>query len=596
MNEKRKRPAYSLFNNLSYILGNMWKWQKGLTVFTFLRSPLVVITSFTAIYLSKEVVGAVTQNSTPNEVLFVIASISSVLLVSLITEKYLDAQLQKFMHIHDFRYQMVMLDKCISTDYENMECAAGLTRVSKAMENSGSDDRGARLIARVLSSFAANMIGVIAYAAILFRLSAWILSAVTLTTLSGFFILNVTASWSYRNKDNWKVYDRKLNYLRENSGDFTRAKDIRLYGMTDWFRGVFAATLSDRMKWYKKEQTLGFGTDVLRALLSLLREGIAYGYLVCLIFAKNLTVADFVFYFGVIGGFSSWLNGIVGDFNSINRFHLSFSEMREYLDYPDKSNHGVGIPLPNDTFSIAFRNVSYRYQDSGEDTIRNLSFTIEKGEKLAIVGLNGAGKTTLVKLMCGLYNPIEGEILINGQPVNTYNREEYYSLFSVVFQEIFVMPMSIARNVSSATEDDTDRQRVRDAVALAGLSSKVDRLPKGIDTKLIKSVYDDAVNFSGGETQKLALARALYKNGKALILDEPTAALDPIAESNIYAEYNRMTSGNTSVFISHRLASTRFCDRIFFLEKGKIIECGSHDELMSRKGKYYEMFEIQSHY
>jgi ABC-type multidrug transport system fused ATPase/permease subunit len=180
--------------------------------------------------------------------------------------------------------------------------------------------------------------------------------------------------------------------------------------------------------------------------------------------------------------------------------------------------------------------------------------------------------------------------------LNAYNREEYYTLFSAVFQDIFVLPLSIAKNVSASVDNEIDRQKLRDTLAFAGLETKIVSLPDGMDTKLIKSVYDDAVDFSGGEMQKLALARALYKGGKALILDEPTAALDPIAESGIYMEYNRMTAGRTSVFISHRLASTRFCDRIFFLEDGKIIECGSHNELMAQQGKYFEMFEIQSHY
>ena len=271
----------------------------------------------------------------------------------------------------------------------------------------------------------------------------------------------------------------------------------------------------------------------MQAFLSLIRECISYGFLVYLIFAQNLGVADFVMYFGVIGGFSHWVNGIVHNFNDVNRFNLGCSEMREYLDYPDKANHGEGIALPDDTFSVEFKNVSYRYSSSDGDTIKNLNFTIGKGEKLAIVGLNGAGKTTLVKLICGLYTPTEGEILINGEPLNAYNREEYYTLFSVVFQDIFIMPLSIAKNISAAVEDETDMRKVRDVIALAGLSSKMDSLPDTMNTKLVKTIYEDAVDLSGGEMQKLALARALYKNGKALILDEPTAALDPIAESSI---------------------------------------------------------------
>lgn len=159
-----------------------------------------------------------------------------------------------------------------------------------------------------------------------------------------------------------------------------------------------------------------------------------------------------------------------------------------------------------------------------------------------------------------------------------------------------MLPVSIARNISSQADERVDETRVIDALKLAGLWDKVSSLPNGIHTKLIKSVYEDAVDFSGGEMQKLALARALYKNGKALILDEPTAALDPIAESRIYEEYNRMAQHHTSVFISHRLASTRFCDRIFFLEHGKIIETGTHDQLLKQGGKYAEMFAMQSHY
>lgn len=593
---KKKKPAYSLFSNLKFVFGNMWKSGKLSTVFVFLRSPFVVASAFLGIYLSTEVVGAVTEGKAPVEVITVIGVISLALLASLLMEKYLSAHLEPYMQMFDFKSQVNNIKKIISSDYANIESAEGITRASKAMEHSGSDTSASRQVAGAMSSLTANIIGAVFYAVMVIKLSPWILLAVSVTTLFGFICLKKTASWRYRNKDKWQIYVRKLDYLRSNSGDFTRAKDMRLYNMSDWFKGVFSDTVAKRMGWNKKEQSYGMGMDSLRAVLSFIREGIAYGFLIFLIFDRSMSVADFVLYFGVVSGFSVWLDGMVADLDKLYGLHLNFCEVREFLDYPNTFNTGPGAALPNDTFSIEFKHVGFRYQGCDEDTIKDLSFTIHKGEKLAIVGLNGAGKTTLVKLICGLYDPTAGEILINGKPVNAYNRKEYYTLFSAVFQEMFITPMTIARNVSTANEEATDKTLAGKALELAGLSAKLEGLPNGMETRLVKSVYADAVDLSGGEQQKLALARALYKSGKALILDEPTAALDPIAESNIYMEYNRMAAGRTSIFISHRLASTRFCDRIFFIENGGIAECGSHDELMKKKGKYSEMFEIQSHY
>lgn len=581
--------------NIFFLLKIMWE-SKLDTVCLFLRAPLMVAASFLGIYLSKEVVGAVTQRRTPAEVIAAVGWVSLMLIVCLTAQKALTARLNSFMMNCDMSLQMILIRKLIGGDYENIESADGRTRVDKAMENVGSDNRGGRLIAYELSSLTSNIIGVVSYAAMLLTLGPWILLAVAVTTLGSFAVMKSSASWNHRHKDVWKPFDRRLGYLGSSAGDFTKAKDIRLYDMSDWFRGVFDEVLAGRMRWHAREQRYYFRGDALRALLSLVRDAVSYGLLVWLLFARHMTVADFVLYFGLIGGFAAWLNGLAEDFNNLSRFHLGFCEMREFLDYPDRANHGKGLPLPKANFPVEFRHVSYRYAGAASDTVKDLSFTIKSGEKLAVVGPNGAGKTTLVKLLCGLYTPTQGEILIGGRPINAYNREEYYSLYAVVFQDIFLLPLSVACNVASAAEPGVDREKVREALRLAGLAEKIGSLPQGIDTKLVKSVYDDAVDLSGGEIQKLALARALYKGGQALILDEPTAALDPIAESRIYHQYSRMTGGHTSVFISHRLASTRFCDRIFYLENGVIAECGTHETLLEKRGKYAEMFEVQSHY
>ena len=593
---KRKKGTYPFFSNLKMLLAELWTHQKRMTVFLFLRAPVLVLLSFLGVYLSKEVVRAVTEHGTPERLLLTIAGISLALILCGICDRYLFTAMYQLSMANDLHWQTVLLDKTVTMDYENQENPEGLTRLSKAMANCGSDQSTARIASDTIASFLANAGGIVSYAGVLTALSPWITLTVVAATTAGFFLLKQLGRWSYAHRSQWAVCDRKLEYLRTNSGDFRRAKDLRLYRMTDWFLDVFAQTLAERMRWHKKEQAFGLRVDAGMAALSFLREGITYGALVFLIVGQGMTADEFVLYFGLIGGFATWLLGLAHNLEALNRIHLGMSEMREYLDIPDRQNHGKGIPLPEGTFSIEFRNVSYRYAGNETDTIRNLSFRVEKGEKIAVVGRNGAGKTTLIKLLCGLYTPTGGVILIDGKPASDYNITEYYSLFSVVFQEIHVLPVSIARNVSGQTEEAADEARVVEALRLAGLWEKVSALPQGIRTRLVKSVHEDAAELSGGEMQKLALARALYKGGKALILDEPTAALDPIAESRIYEEYGRMSQNHTSVFISHRLASTRFCDRIFFFDHGQIAETGTHEELMRQGGQYAEMFEMQSRY
>lgn len=239
--------------------------------------------------------------------------------------------------------------------------------------------------------------------------------------------------------------------------------------------------------------------------------------------------------------------------------------------------------------------VSFRYPGASQDTLHNFNLTIHPGEKLAIVGLNGAGKTTVVKLLCGFYDPDEGQVLLNGTDIRQWNRQEYYSLLSAVFQDFSVLDITVAESVAQSV-DRIDRQRVVQCLEKAGLMELVKQFPQGLDTHIGRTVYLDGVLMSGGEFQRLMLARALYKDGPILVLDEPTAALDPIAENDIYMKYHEMTAGKTSVFISHRLASTRFCDRIILIDHGRIAEEGTHEALMKQNGLYAKLFEVQSRY
>ena len=382
------------------------------------------------------------------------------------------------------------------------------------------------------------------------------------------------------------------------SGDIRSAKDIRLYKMAVWFSDIYNNNMKGIAGWYKRLTHKLFGVAAYDSGLALLRESIAYLYLLYLIWNGQITVAEFVMYLSVVTGFSAWLGNIFSQLSSLNQINLKINYFRSYLEYPETFNRSNGLISPvNDCPKvIELKNVSYRYEGAEHDTLQNINLKIIPGEHIAVVGLNGAGKTTLVKLICGLIDPTEGQVLYDGVDVRKYNRVEFYRLFSAVFQQFSILPVTIAEIVAETVLENTDEDRVKRCLTVAGLWEKIEQLPNSVNSQFGKTIYDDGIEFSGGEIQKLLLARAMYKSAPVMLLDEPTAALDPIAESMLYENYNQISSQKTTVFVSHRLASTSFCDRILLIENGRIYEEGNHNELLKQNGKYSMLFEMQAKY
>lgn len=591
----KTKPKYNIFQNIAWMVGIAWKTEKSTLLLCVAAAAADVIYRLVQLYAAPQILSAVEQGKL-HSLLVTIALFTAGLFLMSGINSYLE-EIQAVPGV-DVRKEIItrITMKAMKTSYPNTLEPQFKKLLEKSSEASCSNLSPTEHIWVTLCAILKNLGGFVVCLTILSHVNG-VLILITILTCAVSFMVSLRAdNWCFAHRDEENTLYTKINYIGVTSTSTVLAKDIRIFGLQPWLEDILDSVYRAFWDYRLRCEKANLAADMTEAVLTVARNGIAYVYLISMTLRDGLSVSEFLLYFTAISSFTTWIMGILRECMTLHTESLDISQVRSFIDYPEPFRFEGGKPLPQtQPCELKLENVSYRYPGAEKDTIHGMNLTVAAGERLAIVGLNGAGKTTLVKLLSGLLDPTEGRMLLNGQDIREFNREEYYTLFSAVFQEFSVWDVTVAEQVAQACKN-IDEARVWSCLEQAGLKEYVASLPSGLQTHIGRKVYEDGVMLSGGQLQRLMLARALYKNGAVLLLDEPTAALDPLAENDIYLRYHEMTAGKTALFISHRLASTRFCDRIVFLADGTIAEEGTHEGLLSAGGEYAKLFEIQSRY
>lgn len=596
-----KQKTYGFLNNFIYALNIERKSNLRLLAITLIKPIGDIVGTLLNSYAPKYVLSFIEDDLPFNTIIMYTVIICLIMMI-------LDVISTTCYNSFEFEYRKTegyvekkRMDKLFHTDFKNMESPDFLDYAQRAKTalNRGKGFHGVLYQSRnfiaqgTLMILSAALIGI----QNLLMMIIFIVISFGIVKISSFFTKRDKIKFSDAMAPTW----RKMNYLESTTKNFDFAKDIRLFNMSNAFFNQLSGVNETYKELNRKHHNRMVLWEVSLGSVLIVQKILMYTWLVYNVVTGAYQISDFVLYVGLVSTFHASVGYVNWIYSDMRTNSLMINDYRNFVDWKEdretadeKDGHITEINL--DKFEFRFENVSFKYPGHDNYVLKNVNLTIKNGVKLAVVGVNGAGKTTFIKLMMKLYEPSEGRILLNDVDIKEYNREEYFKLFSPVFQNVECFAMPIYQNISFAEEDKTDMNKINEVLEQSGLSEKINSYEKGIHTNLLKIFDKEGIDLSGGEKQRLAMARALYKDGKVVILDEPTAALDALAEDRMYCEFENMIYGKTAVFISHRLGSTRFCDKIAMFEDGTIVEEGTHEELMAKNGKYAYMFGIQSQY
>lgn len=633
-NGKLKTPhtKYGIFSNIKYVMGAIWEYKRYVVLCMVIGAVTQPCMQYIWSFFTKYIIDIVqeqqaTGNTSLEPLLKAVILIVVIDLVLRATNTFIFNR--NWPGYVETRFKLISkrIDKALSMNYQTLEQPHILDMGMKASQATGGNGNGVEGLMHDIDNMARVIVTMVVSFTMITVLDWRLILALVLICIVNF--ISYRRALLYDKKHVWDEmppYWRQQNYMERCTQDFDYAKDIRLFNMKNWLHGKQHETFSVWIDKYVKGRHAWWIHSNVFTITGMIQGAFMYFVLIKAVLAPEdpLTIGELTLYISLCGAFSDALTSFLNQLGGIERNSMQVDDFRTFIDFDDGSDRGYHLTkkekgylletagetsgeaesvfteakkrFENGEISFECKNVYYKYEGADDYTLKDLSLRFKWGERLAVVGLNGAGKTTFVKLLLRLYTATEGEILLNGININEFNRNDYFTLFAPVFQNVEIFAFPVAENVSMLPEEQTDKNRVYDALVKGGLKEKIDGLPDGMDTELLKIIHDDGVDLSGGEKQKLALARALYKDAPVIVLDEPTAALDALAEYELYKNFDEMIGSKSALYISHRLSSTRFCDNVAMFAHGELVEYGTHESLMAKGGEYAKMFEVQAQY
>ena len=581
------------FSNMAFMFRRTWKYAKSKYFLMILDSVKSTVQPFVLLIIPKYILDELASERrvdvTLRYIAYYAAAVVGFNLISLIISRFGSDQSMKI----DHRVAMDQHTKWLHMDYDKFE--NGRVRDLEARSVSAAEPRN--FAEDKVLGFISNLIRLGGYTYIIMSLHPIMILFILTVIAANTLIARRSAKLGYEYTTAMTRLSRRFNYIFRTMVDFKVGKDVRINGADSWLKSKFEKESEEYIRDHRAQQRKLLGINTLSDIIGLIQTVVMYGYCGYLAISGGITVGSFTVFLGALTAFTGTFNEFVKRFPALGLLSKYIDDYREFLrcaEHEGKELETSDISALPEHCDIEFVNVSFKYPDTDRYVLKNINIKIKAGERLSIVGYNGAGKSTFIKLLCRFYKPTEGKILLGGVDISTYPLPEYRRRLAVVFQDYQLFYMSVRYNIVLNLEEDPER--VRKALAESGILEKIEGLENGIDTSYGRILYYHSRDFSGGETQKIACARAYYRDSPIVILDEPTSALDPVAETQLYGRFNEIIGDKTAVYISHRLASVKFCDSIAVFADGELVERGTHAELMKKNGIYADMFTKQAHY